>query len=43
LARSRNRQREEAASIAQLEPVLFWDTRMLQLATSAMRRLAGRA
>jgi hypothetical protein len=43
LARSRNRQREQVASVPQIEPVLFWDTRLLHLATSAVRRLAGRA
>jgi hypothetical protein len=43
LARSRNRQRGQVASVPQIEPVLFWDTRLLHLATSAVRRLAGRA
>jgi hypothetical protein len=43
LWRSRRRHQEESAAVAAVEPVLFWDTRLLQLATSAVRRLAGRA
>jgi hypothetical protein len=43
LWRSRRRHQQVAASSAAVEPVLFWDTRLLHLATSAVRRLAGRA
>jgi hypothetical protein len=43
LWRSRRRHQEEIASAAAVEPVLFWDTRLLQLTTSTLRRLAGRA
>jgi hypothetical protein len=43
LWRSRRRHQEGAASFGAVEPVLFWDTRLLQLATSTARRLAGRA
>jgi hypothetical protein len=42
LWRSRRRHYEETASAAAVEPVLFWDTRLLQAATSTVRRLAGR-
>jgi hypothetical protein len=43
LMRSRQRRYyDEAVAAAPAEPVVFWDTRLLQFATSAVRRLTGR-
>jgi PASTA domain len=42
LLRSRQRRQEEVAAATPIEPVLFWDTRLLQFASSTVRRLTGR-
>jgi large repetitive protein len=41
LMRSRQRRYDEGAAVTSVEPVLFWDTRLLRFATRSIRRVTG--